>query len=366
MKIECVKEKLREALSLADKVTGKHLTLPVLSCVLLEAKNKQLTVRATNLDLGLEIKVPVKIEKDGVVAVPANILTSFLSEVRSEKPLSLDVVNQNLSVSASGNRTVIKCLGAEDFPTIPSVAGESVFVVEPTAFIKGLRAVWYSAAISSMKPELSSVYVYPDVESLVFVATDSFRLAEKRIKTKGEKDFASILIPFKNVAEIIRVLETASGEVEVHLSKNQIAFSWGGVYLTSRVVEGNFPDYRQIIPKEFKTEAVVLKQDLLQALRLANIFSDNFNQLNIRTDSKGKLLEFKTKNNEVGENTNTLDAALSGDPLDMNFNYKYIVDCLPSIEADSVSLSFSGQNRPLVVSGVGDKSFTYLVMSMNR
>lgn len=366
MKIECVKEKLYENLSLTDKITGKNLTLPVLSCVLIEAVGKKAFLRATNLDLGIEVQLPVKVEREGKVAVPVSVLVSFVSGLGSERMLVLESKEANLQVTSDRNTTLIKCQNADDFPTIPVVSSDHVFRIEAAALVKGLRSVWYAAAVSSMKPELSSVYIYLDDDYLVFAATDSFRLAEKKIKIARKVDFGSILIPFKNVAEVIRVLETATGEVEVHLTKNQIAFSFDGVYLTSRVIEGAFPDYRQIIPKEFKSEAVVLKQDLVQALRVANVFSDTFNQVNIKTDSKRKVLELRTKNNDVGENVNSLEASLTGEPLEMNFNFKYIVDSLPSIEADSLTLSWSGPSRPMVVRGVGDAGFTYLVMPMNR
>lgn len=367
MKAECVQEKLQKVLSQAERIAGKNLNLPVLSCFYVEAADGKIMVRATNLDVGFQSGVPAKVEEDGKVAVPAAAFASFVGNLFGEKSVKLKSDGQLLSVVTAKNKTNIKCLPVDDFPTLPNISEEKGFEMNATDFIKGLKAVWYSSSISSIKPELSSVYVYPDDGFLVFAATDSFRLAEKRVKTKiTAKDFERILIPFKNIPEIIRVLESAGGNTLVRLTGNLIAFSFGETYLTSRVIDGVFPDYRQIIPKEAKTEAVVLKEDLVRALKTATIFSDNFNQINISIRPSDKKLELTTKNNNLGETVTALDAALTGEAVEVNFNYRYVSDCLQSIDADSVSLSFAGAGRPVVIRGVGDGSFMYLVMPMNR
>jgi len=366
MKIECVKNKLLGAVSKVEKITSKHPTLPVLRCVLIEASKNSVILRATNLELGIEIKIPAKIYSEGTVAVPANILFSFISQIQSDENVTLEVVDKNLIISSSFGKASINSYANEDFPTLPIVPKDKTFKIHTKDLIKGFKSVWYSASVASMKPELSSVYVYGDDNEVVFVATDSFRLAEKKIYNKKLKDIGSILIPYKSVIEIVRILEDISNEIEVSLTKNQISFSFEGIYVTSRVVEGIFPDYKQIIPKEFTTEVVVLKQDIMQALKMATIFSDAFHQILMRVDPAKKLFELSTKNTEVGEHTHNLSAAISGDAVTIPFNYKYIVDCFQSIDADSVSLHFNGLNRAMVVRGVSDPSFTYLVMPMNK
>jgi DNA polymerase-3 subunit beta len=210
------------------------------------------------------------------------------------------------------------------------------------------------------------VYIYEDGDYLVFAATDSFRLAEKRIHIKKSVGFPPTLIPFKNAAEIVRVFEDVKEDIEILFSKTQISLSADGVRLVSRVIDGTFPDYKQIIPKEFKTEVVVLKQDIINANKLANIFSDSFNQMNIKADPEAKIFYVKTKNADIGENLNHIDAAVTGESVDVNFNYKYIVDCLQSIETDSLSLNFNGLSKPMIMKPIGDQSFIYLVMPMNR
>jgi DNA polymerase-3 subunit beta len=210
------------------------------------------------------------------------------------------------------------------------------------------------------------VYIYCEDEFVVFVATDSFRLAEKRVKIKKSKDFGQILIPHKNIPEILRTLEKCQGEVAVELDKNQVSFTFEGIYLVSRVIDGIFPDYKQIIPRQSETEAVVLKQDLINALKLSNIFSDKFNQINIKVLPDSKKTEIKTKNNDIGENLTALDAVITGEPVDINFNYKYIIDCFQSVDSDSVTLTFNGLHRPMIIKPVSDNTFRYIVMPMNR
>src|SRR3989344_526436 len=366
MKAECITTKFQNAISKAERVTGKNLTLPILGYVLIEAKSNTITFKSTNLDIGVEITIPAKVEEPGIIAVPGSILNNFISNLSDEKNIKLEIVDGNLSVSSQFSATVIKSIPHDDFPIIPKVDKDKTFSIHALDFIKGLRSVWYSSATSSMKPELSSVYIYPDDEGMVFVATDSFRLAEKRVKVKKAPVFNHILIPFKNIPEIIKVLEDVEGEIEVSLGKTQLSLISNGVYLVSRIIDGMFPDYKQIIPKESKTEVITLKQDLINSLKISNIFSDKFHQINIKADPKERVFELKTKNNEVGENVNRLQAALNGESVDINFNYKYIIDCFQSIDADSVSLNFNGLNRPMIIRGVTDKTFMYLVMPMNR
>ncbi len=198
------------------------------------------------------------------------------------------------------------------------------------------------------------------------MATDSFRLAEKTIKTKKKVVLPGILIPLKNAADILKIIDGTDEEIDMNSTKNQMSLSFNGIYMVSRVVDGIFPDYKQIIPKEEKTKAVLLKQDLINSLKISNIFSDNFNQVNISVIPSSKKIEIKTRNSNIGENTNKIDANIEGEEIVVNFNYRYIVDCMGSIPQDSVSLVFNGINKALVVRGATDKSFTYLVMPMNR
>jgi len=366
MNIECIKDKLSYAIGKVEKITGKNITLPILSCVLLEAKDSLLTIRATNLDLGIEISIPVKVNKPGKIAVSGSVLYSFISNIINDKNVTLEDIEGNLRVSTKHSESIIKSFPIDDFPNIPKVTNETPFTFNAPNLIKGLKSVMYSASTSTIRPTLSSVLVLSEDDDVVFVATDSFRLSEKRIGVKKHKEFNQILIPFKNISEIIRTLEDTKDDVTVFLNENQIAFSFNEVYITSRVIDGVFPDYKQIIPKEVKTEVTVLKQDFISSLKISNIFADKFSQVTFQISPKNKIFKISTKNMDVGENTSSLDAVLKGEDLTISFNYKYITDCFQSIDADSITLTFSDTNRPMVIQGVSDKSFLYLVMPMNK
>lgn len=366
MKIESSKEKLLRAINKTEKITGKNVTLPVLSCILLEATDSKLIIRSTNLDLGIEITLPVKVYKKGMVAVPGNLFLNYLNNINSNENIILEVEKGNLLITCSRAETQIKTMPVDDFPIIPQVKSEKKCIIESSSLLQGLRSVWYSASVSSMKPELSSVYLYPENGNLFFVATDSFRLAEKKIKTKDTGFFESVLIPFRNVQEIIRVFDDVDENLRVIFDNNQIAFATDGIYLVSRIIDGIFPDYKQIIPKENSTEAVILKNDLISALKLSNIFSDNFNQVTFVLRPSDNFFEIKSKNLDKGENRNTVDSTLRGDDLEINFNHRYITDSFNSISSDSLILMFNGQNKPMVIRGVNDGSFMYLVMPLNK
>jgi len=366
MNIECIKDKLSYAIGKAEKITGKNITLPILSCILLEADNSTLTIKATNLDLGIEISIPVKVIKPGKVAVSGSVLYNFVSNIIGDKNVSLEVVDGNLKVSTKHSESTIKAFPIDDFPNIPKVESNNPFTFNAPNLIKGLKSVMYSSSVSTIRPTLSSILVLSEEEEVVFVATDSFRLGEKKIGVKKHKDFNQILIPFKNVGEIIRVLEDTRDDVNVFLNDNQIAFSYNDIYITSRVIDGVFPDYKQIIPKDTKTEIVVLKQDFISSLKISNIFADKFSQVTFFISPKNNIFKISTKNMDVGENTSSVDAVLKGEELSISFNHKYITDCFQSIDSDSISLSFSDTNKPMVIRGVSDKSFLYLVMPMNK
>jgi len=365
MKIECSINKIKNALISVDRLTGKNLTLPVLSSILWVATEKTLKLRATNLSIGIEIKIPAKIEKEGIVAIRGDILSSLFSVLSGEGNVSFELVNNNLSVKTKSNTILLKSTPYEDFPTIPIIKGDS-FVLPSKKLIEGLKSVYYSASVSEIKPEIGSVYIYPEDDMLVFVSTDSFRLAEKKIKIKQKLSFGGILIPYKNTTEIMKVFDNLDEDINITLQNNQISFSTSDIYLTSRVVDGNFPDYKLIIPKNALTEAVVLKQEFVSSLKVSNIFSDKFNQITITVKPGEKVFEIEAKNIDVGENTTFMSGALSGENVSANFNYKYIIDCFQSIGADSLNLQLNGNNKPMIIRPVGDASFMYLIMPMNR
>lgn len=365
MKITSIKEKILAAVLLAERVVGKKESLPVLSCILLDA-NKTLSVRATNLEAGIEITVPCDIDEPGVVAVPAVVLSQTLRSISAEK-VGFRGDEGNLLVDSRGTKTVIKAIPHEEFPVFGKAEEKGGLTISREKLLKGIQSVSYAASPSMIRPELGSVYVSIDDESFVCVATDSFRLAEKKITGGSGKGDVELLIPLKHALELTHILEKVSGEtVRVVADEAHMAVIADGAHYTSRVVDGTFPNYQEILPKKFETEATVLKSDFAEMLRKARVFSGNDQHVGLHVYPKKKIFTATARSAEVGEMSDSIDAALSGDDLDINFHIGYLADCLQTIESDSITLGFSGAARPLVIRGVSDPSFTYLVMPLNR
>jgi DNA polymerase-3 subunit beta len=365
MKVEAAKDEFLRTVLMTEKIAGKNLSLPVLQCVLLSAKKGALSMCATNLELGVETSIPAKVAEEGDVAVPGNVLSSVVgASVGSVVRLSLE--GGALAVESADGTTRIRTQAADEFPTLPKVTTGTEAQLSAESLVQALKAVSYSASLSTIKPELASVYLFPEGNTLVAVATDSFRLAEKKIVLKKPVDIPPVLLPIRVVQDLVRVLESADGDILLRTSEHQIAIAFGSTYLTSRLTEGTFPDYKQIIPKEFVAEAVALKADLAQVLRKATIFSDKFNQITFHFDPKKKHVSIHAENADVGETTDGVLASVTGQPIEISFNQRYIADCLGAIASDSVTLSCAGPARPMVMRGVGDSTFFYLVMSMNK
>ena len=366
MKIECIKEQLEEALGKANKIAGKNTNLPVLSGLYLDAQKNSLSIKSTNLDIGISINLPVKVEEPGIVVIPANVIYSFINSLTKDRNININTKDQVLNIKTQTTKTSIKTLPSDDFPLIPELNDDKAFSIPARDLIFGLKSVIYSAAVGSIKPELSSISMKYEGEFLVFAATDSFRLAEKKIKIKNIPHFKQILIPQKNALEIIKIFDKGEEDISITVEEHQLALRSQNIYLTSRIIEGNFPDYKQIIPKEVSSKVIILKQDLINTLKASLVFSDNFNQLTLKIFPVKKIFEIESKNSTVGESIQNIDAVFEGEDISININHRYLADCFQSITTDSISLEFSGEAKPIVVKGVGDTSFLYLVMPMNR
>lgn len=365
MKGECFKDKLEQAMRHASRMTSKNPSLPVLSCVLFEAKKGVIIVRATNIDVAYEATVPARVEKEGMIAISGSALTTFLSGIFAQN-ITFSTTSGGMSVRAGNSNATFKVFPHEDFPTF-SHQKETTNTLPVSQLVSGLKSVLYSASQSSIRPELSSIYIFSEGNEIIFVATDSFRLAEKHIVLQKNVSIPPTLVPAKNAAELLRIASEMEQESCSLLSdKGQFAVQGGGMTFTSRVVDGTFPDYKQIIPKEFSTTTTLLKDDFLKALQLISGLSEKSNQIFLSIPKGGNEISLYVKNADVGEGTSTIQASISGEPFEMSFNARYLLDCLNAITESSISLLFSGASKPLVVTGAGNSNFRYIVMPMNR
>jgi len=221
------------------------------------------------------------------------------------------------------------------------------------------------ASLSESRPEISGIYMNFNKNSIKLAATDSFRLAEKNIEinsdNKGLKD-QSLIIPQRTAQEINRILSEEDTEVEVVLSNNQILFDFGYAQVISRLIEGQYPDYQQIIPDDFITQVVVNREELINNIKIASLFSGKINDIKISFKPKKSFLEILSKDVDIGENKSKVEAEIKGKDVEIIFNYKYLLDGLNNIFSDKVILGLNDASKPVVVRPVGDVSYTYVVM----
>jgi DNA polymerase-3 subunit beta len=321
MKIETTVQKLSQSVNKLQKVSSKNLSLPILENILLINKNNTLLIRSTNLHVGVEISIIVKSDVDGEISVNLDVFTSIINSLNKEDKIFLELKDKILKIKTKSSEMEINTYDSSDFPSLPKIENGLDFIIPIKSFINGIKAVYYAASLSDIKPEISSVYIYKKDNELIFVATDSFRLAEKKIIINGVNDFPGIIIPIKNIQEIIRVFSDVDGEVLMEIGKNQISLKNNEIYFTSRIVDGNYPNYTQIIPKEEKISVIVLKNDIISSLKLINVFSDNYNQITLKINSKKSILSLFSKNSEVGENNTDIEAVVNGDDIEMFINH---------------------------------------------
>ena len=365
MRLKCKTEQLKNAIILADKTSGKNLSLPVLQAILIIASGNSIKIRSTNLAVGIEIEILADIYEEGTILIKGDVLSSVTSNIINSSDISLTLSGENLLVEGGGSKTIIKCLPQEDFPTLPIVEGES-FEIKSSILQEGIRSVYFCASTTEIKPEIASIFIYTDQDQIVFVATDSFRLAEKRIKIKNIPEISKILIPYKNILDLLRVLDLFSGDLLISFNKNQLSISGGGIYFTTRLIDGAFPDYKLIIPKEEKTKVIIIKQELLSTLRLSTVFADKFFQVVFLVNKKEKKVVIESKNSDIGSSISSIDSVIEGEEIEVSFNLKYFLDVFQSINGDSVCISFTEQNKPIIIKSVSDTTFVYLLMPTNR
>lgn len=366
MKISTVKDQFVRAVSLAERLVGKKESLPVLSCVLLEAQKNTFLIRATNLEAGIEIQIPASVEEVGVIAVPAGILSQTLRSIGGDQ-VSLKTIEGNLSVESRGSKNLIKATPHEEFPLLTTEKKQKGFSIGRNQLLLGIQSVLYAASPSMIRPELGSVYISLEQGELIAAATDSFRLAEKHVARASKKDSIELLVPLRHANELVYVLERMmEEEVEVVADDAQCTILGSGVRFVLRLVDAQFPNYREVVPKGFTTEVTLLKGDFSEVLRKARVFSGGDQQIGLHVYPKQKMFSATARSSEVGEMSDSIDAALSGDDLDINFHIGYLADCLSSVPSDSITLSFAGPGKPLVIRGASEGSFMYLVMPLNR
>ena len=365
MKFETILEKLQKATNDIARVTSKSSTLPILQGILMEVKSNKLTLTSTNLEIGLSVTIPVKTEEEGIVLVQGDIFSKTIQSLTAQdKKVVISLEENTLKINTKDSTIAIKTLDSSEFPKLPKIEGNSI-KIQKEVLVNGFKSTFFATSTTDIKPEIAAVYMYTEPNEIIFVGTDSFRLAEKKIKVKTNTEI-KILVPNKNVQEIIKICESIEGDLELKYSETIMVLEGENIYITARLVDGVFPDYKRILPKESLVEVKVLKQDLIQNFKLSNLFSDSFNQCEMNVLGSENKITFTTKNQNIGEVKNDVKATVTGNDIKMNFNFKYIQETLQILEKESVIFSFTTEQKATVISQAGDSSYIYLVMPLNR
>jgi DNA polymerase-3 subunit beta len=366
MNISINKKLFSEAVHIVTRFSEKkNSTLPALSSILILAGNGEIKMRATNLEVGVDLKVEGEIKSDGVVAIPATIVQQVANSLTNDGMITLEHIGTTISLSSGTGKSSIKTVLYDDFPSIPFPENQKSRIVISGIILRTiLTSIASCASPSTIRPELASIYLSIEGGVLTAVATDSFRLVEKKFPLVNKGTQGKFLIPAKNALDIAQVLP--DDDIIVSFDEHQCAFvSTRGMFV-SRLTNAIYPDYRQIIPKESVVEAIVLRKDFETALKQTTIFSDSFQKIRIGFDPKKNQLSFFAKNTNIGESRETIKAQIAGSALDLSFNHRYLATALSLTTTESISLTAAGIGRPLIIRGVGDTSLLYLVSPMNQ
>lgn len=364
MKITVSQKNLKKALGIVEKVVAKNNSLPILNNILLKLENGRLRLSATNLEVGVNYIIGAKIEEVGQIAVPARIISDFISNIGDENITLSTGKNNVLSINSEHYKTQILGFDAKDFPIIPNIKNKPLAVIPVKVLKNSLVAVLDSVALSEARPELSGIFVNFHNDKIVFASTDSFRLTEKQVEFKNSSN-NSFIIPRNTVLELVRVLGDLDGEVVVNLSDNQISFSSSDFEMVSRLVDGNYPDYKKVIPDKFVSKVLINKSELEKNIRLAGLFSSNISDIKISctADKTG----ITAKNSDKGEIETKVASNLKNQPFEISLNYHYLLDGLKILDTEDVVIEYTGQGSPLVLKPSNNRNdLVYIIMPLRN
>ncbi len=364
MKIEVLQEQLLNGLGIVGRAVASRAQLPVLSHILIEARTDGLTLSATDLEIGMKVKVAAKVDIEGKVAVPAKMFEEFLSSLNPGK-VKLELKGEALILSAPGYSGKFQTISAEEFPAIASITPEAeICTIDSSILTKAVERVVFASAKDSLRPVLTGVLWEVGKKKVRLVATDGFRLAVEEIQVDTKVEQINLLVPSRVVMEVVRL--AGSGSISIgHLKDtNQISFVVGETQIVSQLLSGNFPDYGKILPKEFSTEISVNKDELLQAVKAAHIFArDNSNMVKWQI-GEGKTV-LVSSSPERGECVVEVPTTLTGDPLEIIFNAKYVMDYLSITEGETITLGMGTKLSPGMFRDTKRASGQYVVMPIN-
>lgn len=365
MKLVILKSNLKNGLDIVGKAIGTNLNLPVLGSVLIKAEGNQIQLSATNLELAIVRNVFGKVIEEGAAVVPYNTISSIVNNIASER-VHLEKTRQgNLEFKTDNYTATIQGINEKEFPIIPKIEKKSGGIeIDVPVFRDSLAKVVIAGEATDLRPEIAGVLFVGESSSLKLAATDSFRLAEAKIlgsqvRTKNKESF-EVTVPIKTSQELVRAMDDED-IVSFYVENNQALFETENTALISRLIEGSFPDYSSIIPKDIDTKIVIKREELINALKLASSFASKSNDVRIKVKDK-KVIEVYSSDNAVGENNYLIPAKIDGPVVESIFNWKYLLDGVRAVIGKEIMLGLSGTDKPALIKDPGDDSYFYILM----
>lgn len=361
MKLQVTQENLNKALGSVARIASTRNALPILGNVLLKTTDKQLSVAATNLDIGITHYVGSKISKEGSITVPARLMQDFISSLPSGI-IDLELEDHKLHISAGQYTSTINGVSAEDFPVMPDITDGSSWEVPSLAFKKALQQTVFAASSDEARPVLTGVYLHDHEGDLYVVATDSYRLAEKKVMKSKQK--TSLLIPGGAMQDLLRVLGDGDEAVRVTHDEQQVLFQVGEVELVSRLIDGAYPPYRKLIPEEFSVTATLSRDDFTNITKVSSLFArESAGSITIKVDEDSKQVSINSIASQLGENTASAAAEVTGSG-EVTLNSRYLLDALHVFAGDQVTFQFNGKLDPSLITDPKNKDYKHIVMPL--
>jgi DNA polymerase III subunit beta len=365
MKVTCRPSVLGQALQVVSRAISSRTTLPILNNILIETAPEGLALSATNLEIGIRKLVPAEVSMEGSTTAPARLLTDFVGTLPDEDlEMTLDGATQSLSLRCARFDTHIKCIEAEEFPPGPRPDEGDRLQVPLDELIKAVEQTQMAASTDEARPVLTGVLMQVQQGNLTLAATDGHRLAVRKLPAGGSPELeASLIVPARALAELARVLKGEPDQVELIISKarNQIFFKAGHSELTSRLIDGKYPNYAQVIPSKSSTKVKLATSELTQTVRAVSLFArDSANVIRVKAHAGALVLSATT--NEVGDSKAEMPADVEGSEIQIAFNARYVLDALGVIGEDQVELLFDGPLSPGLIRPPGKEHYLYVIM----
>jgi DNA polymerase-3 subunit beta len=364
MNVTCTQENFSKGLQLVSRVATTKSSLPVLANILLQTKDGQLKLAATDLEIGVVTTIGAKVATDGAITLPARLLVDFVLN-NTDPTLQIGVENGEANIRSERHVATVKGMDASEFPLIPLVTDAQSITLPAKQLRNGLKDVLFAAAVDDARPVLNGICIHLREKLLILAATDSYRLAERRIplKTAVSAD-ASLLLPVRAAQELTRILPDSDLPVIFQFNANQCSLDVENTQVVSRLIDGTFPDYTQIIPTTATTTVSLDRNELIAAVRMASLFARDASH-NIKcTITPPTGCTITAMSTTIGQNTATVAAKSTGEAVEIAFNAKYLLDALNALSGSTVRLSLSGTDRAGVFHAEGEDNYLSLVMPL--